>query len=181
MLRRNRARRAVLVALVGLGGFIALPDQSAACSCDPVSSPRERFAVLALVDVVFRGRVVEVEEVEERRQFHAYSTRARLRADGVWQGPVRDEYFVLGGHSDVDCSVVWREGRDYLVLAWGRPGEALETNICARVHGGYLAPGPGTTIDFGRAEVALKWVVAAGYLLLYVRQEVRCRLEDLAL
>ena len=115
-----------MLVLVGLSVGLALPRPCLACSC-VTDDPRAHFR---RAGVVFRGRVVEVEEPPRWRLFVSYQTEARLRADAVWKGAPQSEYRVKGGDGGGDCTITFSEGVEYVVYGQGTGDEALETNVC---------------------------------------------------
>ncbi len=89
------------------------------------------------MDVVVRGRVVEVDELPEWQNDLPWNwdnlrrTEARIRVETAWKGTVPPKIVVEGGDGGPDCSVRFTQGVDYLVFGQDRGAEVLYTDACA--------------------------------------------------
>ncbi|CAA9475525.1 MAG: hypothetical protein AVDCRST_MAG05-900 [uncultured Rubrobacteraceae bacterium] len=108
--------------LAASGLVFLLPDCASACTCALEGGSQEEIVEGALSEskAVFSGEVVAVE-----RGTSSFYDTVTLRASEVWKGPGRATLEV-----DVlkPCGNPFKEGRDYLVYAYGKRG--LKTDIC---------------------------------------------------
>ncbi|HUG15637.1 MAG TPA: hypothetical protein VMM78_11550 [Thermomicrobiales bacterium] len=112
----------VIVALLGAALFLVSPLPALACSCVEQSLDEMRDRA----DYVFEGTVVGVAPNDD----DIYATRAILRVDTVWKGPVISEVAVLGGEHSASCAMVFEEGQTLVVFASDNDDMSMMTTIC---------------------------------------------------
>ena len=107
--------------------FVGLlfPDASLSCSCEFPGTPLEE---LASHDAVFIGRVVEIVEPSEDRDYEWIL----FKRSAVWKGPLGEGIAIRTRRTDEPmCGFSFEVGGEYLVYALLEDG-ALETSICSR-------------------------------------------------
>lgn len=101
--------------LAGLGLLVLPPDSASACSRAGGVTAKQVVGD-ALSDpayVVFSGEVLDVERIPKFR------FRVTLRVYEVWKGPEQDT-MVVNTDDPTFCGTPFKEGREYLVYAFGK-------------------------------------------------------------
>ncbi|MGU3369084.1 cobalamin biosynthesis protein CbiN [Bacillus mycoides] len=98
--------------------YFILPEKSYACDCTK-ASPEER---LQKNDVVFEGKVLEVQEKDGR-------IKTLFEVKNIWKGTSSSQIIIYTSVSS--CAVRFAEGGEYLVFSSYRGEEKLETSICS--------------------------------------------------
>jgi hypothetical protein len=134
MMRRHIATGLLVAALV-------LPDRLSACSCPiPDYHPAAVNEAADKADVVFKGKVVHVQEVSiptyaEPVSFNT-GTMTVLQVVGTWKVPDAAEVYriaVFSGDGRADCGFRFEVGQSYVVFGTYSQvyvPEALNTNMC---------------------------------------------------
>ncbi|HUO85983.1 MAG TPA: hypothetical protein VM617_01225 [Thermoanaerobaculia bacterium] len=123
--RRRGVGRWVVLTVVSIGVALAAPA-ALACSCTQPAEPRTE---MEHADAVFSGRVTALEPLADRG-FRRLAVRFALAA--VWKGLPEGEVVTVTTAADgAACGYSFEEGGDYLVYAYGEPGE-LTTGLCTR-------------------------------------------------
>ncbi|WP_377866108.1 cobalamin biosynthesis protein CbiN [Bacillus sp. R86525] len=98
--------------------YFILPEKSYACECMK-ASPEER---LQKNDVVFEGKVLEVQEKDGRM-------KTLFEVKKIWKGTSSSQVIIYTSVSS--CAFRFAEGGEYLVFSSYRGEEKLETSICS--------------------------------------------------
>ncbi|MEK4890361.1 cobalamin biosynthesis protein CbiN [Bacillus sp. FSL M7-0996] len=98
--------------------YFILPEKSYACDCTK-ASPEER---LQQNDVVFEGKVLEVQEKDGRM-------KTLFEVKKIWKGTSSSRIIIYTSVSS--CAFRFAEGGEYLVFSSYRGEEKLETSICS--------------------------------------------------
>jgi hypothetical protein len=117
------------VVLTVSGLVVVLPDRAFACTCALEGGSREEIVEGALSDseAVFSGEVVAVEQGTATARSPGYDT-VTLRTSEVWKGTGRGTVEVSTPSQGGACGNHFKEGRGYLIYAYGKRG--LKTDSC---------------------------------------------------
>ncbi|EJQ72767.1 cobalamin biosynthesis protein CbiN [Bacillus sp. FSL E2-8868] len=99
--------------------YFILPEKSYACDCTK-ASPEER---LQQNDVVFEGKVLEVQEKDGRM-------KTLFEVKKIWKGTSSSQIIIYTSSSS-SCAFRFAEGGEYVVFSSYRGEEKLETSICS--------------------------------------------------
>ncbi|NUC18813.1 cobalamin biosynthesis protein CbiN [Bacillus mycoides] len=100
--------------------YFILPEKSYACDCTK-ASPEER---LQQNDVVFEGKVLEVQEKDGRM-------KTLFEVKKIWKGTSSSQIIIYTSSSSSSCAFRFAEGGEYLVFSSYRGEEKLETSSCS--------------------------------------------------
>ncbi|OQR56084.1 cobalamin biosynthesis protein CbiN [Bacillus sp. CDB3] len=98
--------------------YFILSEKSYACDCTK-ASPEER---LQKNDVVFEGKVLEVQEKEGEM-------KTLFEVKKIWKGTTSSQIIIYTSFGS--CTFRFAEGGEYLVFSSYRGEEKLETSICS--------------------------------------------------
>jgi hypothetical protein len=112
------------VALVVLGLVALLPDCASACSCavPPGSEQEQARRELADSSAVFAGEVIDIEKGPQ-------VSSVTFEVSKVWKGRQREIRTVSTPSYGAACGYPFKEGKEYLVYAWGKK---MEVYLCGR-------------------------------------------------
>jgi hypothetical protein len=117
--------------LAGLGFVFLIPDCASACTCGSTSSngQKEIESELSSSEAVFSGEVVDFEKGSSIAAPWPTET-VSFRVSEVWKGPERETLGVSTATQGSACGYAFKEGREYLVYAYGK--QDLEVDLCSR-------------------------------------------------
>lgn len=101
---------------------------SLACTCAP---PQSASQELKRATAVFSGKVVEIKRHKQSSDFFA-GVEVVFEVDKVWKGVNDQRVSVFTSSQSAACGYGFKEGRAYLVYAYGGADERLKTGICSR-------------------------------------------------
>jgi len=127
---RTLAALASLVLTVLGVAVLSSPDCAYACSCAlPPGTQKERVErALSNSEAVFSGQVTAIEK-EAATGRHPGTATATLRVSEVWKGPERGTLEVSTASQGSACGFPFKEGREYLLYAYGKHG--LKVDLCS--------------------------------------------------
>ena len=171
--------RTVLFVVAAVSCWLATPQALCACTCGPTLSPLE---VLKLVDVVFTGTVIEINEQAVEIESGSdrievpFFNEVKFKVDRSWKGIDGDETIVLTHTESESCGYGFRLGEVYLVyggfggsiqsLVGGEGArfvssypveEFLETHSCSRTKSLSTAQEEITILDGATAVMPSLW------------------------
>ena len=119
------------IVLAVLGFMFLIPDCASACTCMSASSngQKEIESELSSSEAVFSGEVVGFEKGASIAAPWPTET-VSFRVSEVWKGPERETLEVSTATQGSACGYAFKEGREYLVYAYGKQG--LEVDLCSR-------------------------------------------------
>ena len=140
----DRFRGRIIGCIVILGamfGLLPLPAQ--ACTCLTPPSPSRGAEA---VDVVFVGRVENVEHIEadgwlygswksligEQHLYEFETLRVTMDVGTAIKGTDKSQLILETAATTELCGVLFREGEEYLVYAFNGVGETVTTDMCTR-------------------------------------------------
>ncbi len=109
-----------LVALLSATSVIA-------CSCMPTAGPEKE---IEQADAVFAGKVISSKRQNGARPFD--DIEVEFVVDRVWKGQVTKRFRIFTAESSASCGYRFKKNRTYLVYAYGKGNEGLQTGICSR-------------------------------------------------
>ena len=137
--RGNLAGIAIVVAMfLCLLTMLGLPKSAHACMCGPSGAPRD---AMAEADAVFAGQVVAIHEPGPYLRNgqmvigSADLMKVKFNVGRVWKGPRRETITVETERMGISCGYEFKEGRRYIVYAWG----GNRTGLCTRTAPVWLA------------------------------------------
>lgn len=109
-----------LVAFLGATSAIA-------CTCMPTPDPEKEFEQ---ADAVFAGTVISSRKRNGARPLE--DIEVELVVDRVWKGQVTKRFRIFTAESSDSCGYRFKKNRTYLVYAYGKGNDGLQTGICSR-------------------------------------------------
>jgi hypothetical protein len=109
------------IALLACALLLSVPE-AIACSCMPWPPPLE---ALDEATAVFTGRIVEATPTDVERGFDY-----KIEVHQVWKG-VSSEHVFVNTDDVAMCGLYMEVGKNYLVYAYGEPGDLWSHN-CSR-------------------------------------------------
>ena len=124
------ALASVVLAVLGFV-FLLPPDCASACTCSSASLNGQKGpeSELSSSEAVFSGEVVDFEKGSSNPAPWPTET-VSFRVSEVWKGSERETLEVSTPTQGSACGYAFKEGREYLVYAYGK--QDLETDGCSR-------------------------------------------------
>lgn len=127
-----------MVMALSLLALLMFPKPAHACMCGPSGAPRD---AMAKADAVFAGQVVAINEPGPYLRNgqmvigSADLVKVEFNVGRVWKGPRPETITVETERMGISCGYEFKEGRRYIVYAWG----GNRTGLCTRTAPVWLA------------------------------------------
>jgi len=106
---------------------LLIATSAIACTCMPTAGPEKE---LEQADAVFAGKVSSSKRHNGARPFD--DVEVEFVVERVWKGQVTKRFRIFTGSSSDSCGYRFKKNRTYLVYAYGKVDEGLQTGICSR-------------------------------------------------